>query len=168
MTDFAYHGPIGTTVQLLTEQDSPPVYHYLFKYSATHSFGDLSILPKWKITVKTWLHSFGLGKIAIQSPFDNQAFDSRAYVCPKIRAIRSNFKDTKACFQLESLHLFLLNQIVIFFIWFRIIGTMLSKEHHQRRASTSGNLVMQETRFWVKQFIKVYSYNAGSGKVLWQ
>ena len=81
MTDFAYHGPIGTTVQLLTEQNSPPVYHYLFKYSATHSFGDVAIFPKWKITVKTWLHSFGLGRKSIQSQLVNRAFDYRVPRC---------------------------------------------------------------------------------------
>jgi hypothetical protein len=41
------------------------VFHYQYKYSSTQSFGDLSVYPKWKMTVKTWIQSFGLGKACI-------------------------------------------------------------------------------------------------------
>jgi len=29
MTDFAYHGPVGTTVQLITEEQGPPGVNFI-------------------------------------------------------------------------------------------------------------------------------------------
>lgn len=62
MTDFSYHGPIGSTVELLTTvKNAAPVYHYIYKYSATHSLADVAVYPGWKLKIKTLLHGFGLG-----------------------------------------------------------------------------------------------------------
>jgi len=67
MTDFAYHGPIGSTVELLTTvKDAAPVYQYIYKYSATHSLADIAVYPSWKLRIKTLLHNFGLGNESLR------------------------------------------------------------------------------------------------------
>ena len=61
-TDLNFHGKVGKTVLLLNQFSDKPVYQYLFKYSATHSFGDISVYAPWKFNFKMFLQSFGVGE----------------------------------------------------------------------------------------------------------
>ena len=59
-SDFAFNGKIGRAVQLLSESGTN-VYHYLFNYSGTHSFGDFAYYTKFKLNFKLWIQNWGFG-----------------------------------------------------------------------------------------------------------
>ena len=60
-TDFVFHSKVAKTVQLLSKHSSSPVFHFLYMYSSTDSFGDLAIYSKWKMSVKLFLQKYGIG-----------------------------------------------------------------------------------------------------------
>ena len=49
-------------MQLLgSHPDSAPVYHFLYSYVGTHTFGDLAAYSDWKLAFKMFLQEHGIG-----------------------------------------------------------------------------------------------------------
>ena len=61
-TDFVFHSKVAKTVQLLSKHGSSKVFHFLYMYSSTDSFGDLAIYSKWNMGFKLFLQKYGIGK----------------------------------------------------------------------------------------------------------
>ncbi len=50
-------------MQLLgSHPDSAPVYHFLYSYVGTHTFGDLAAYSDWKLAFKMFLQEHGIGE----------------------------------------------------------------------------------------------------------
>ncbi len=47
---------------LCSHPDSAPVYHFLYSYVGTHTFGDLAAYSDWKLAFKMFLQEHGIGE----------------------------------------------------------------------------------------------------------
>ncbi len=64
LSDLCFHGKVGAAVRIMASKSGPddaPIFHYVYRYSATNSMGDLVAYLPWKLTFKLFLQQFGIG-----------------------------------------------------------------------------------------------------------
>ena len=63
ISDYAYTGPIGITLNMLLEHQSQiRTYYYQYGYSGSQSLCDKQVYYGWKYSIKLQLQNLGLGK----------------------------------------------------------------------------------------------------------
>ena len=62
ISDYAYTGPIGITLNMLLEHQSQiRTYYYQYGYSGSQSLCDKQVYYGWKYSIKLQLQNLGLG-----------------------------------------------------------------------------------------------------------
>ena len=62
ISDYAYTGPIGITVNMLLEHQSQiRTYYYQYGYSGSQSLCDKQVYYGWRYSIKLQLQNLGLG-----------------------------------------------------------------------------------------------------------
>ena len=63
VSDYAYNGPVGMTMNMLLEHHPKlRTYFYQFSFSGSQSLCDKHIYYGWKYSIKLQLQNLGLGK----------------------------------------------------------------------------------------------------------
>ena len=61
VSDYAFNGRVGTTLELLLNKPQIRTYYYKFSYSGSHSVCDKDIYYGWKYSLKLQIQNLGLG-----------------------------------------------------------------------------------------------------------